>query len=69
MRAAMTISYAEKAGLLGESMSKQTKGPLASTDGHQMEVNADGHAESGENSLRNWLKAIRDSGYVKTIKF
>lgn len=58
----MSISYTEKAGLLGEVVSKQTKGLLASSDGHQMEGNADGHAESGENSLRNWLKAIRDSG-------
>ncbi|KAH9318681.1 hypothetical protein KI387_020450, partial [Taxus chinensis] len=61
LRAALVISPAEQASLLGEVTSK-SKGMVAG-DGSQVDFNRSQNMESTENEIRNWLKGVRDSGY------
>uniref|UniRef100_A0A1D1YS55 Protein HASTY 1 n=1 Tax=Anthurium amnicola TaxID=1678845 RepID=A0A1D1YS55_9ARAE len=63
LRAAMTISHVEQTSLLGEGVSKLSKGQLSLLEGSSMETNKEGCTGSNENDIRNWLKGIRDSGY------
>lgn len=62
MRAAMTMSSAERTSLLGEGISRSSKGILSFADGSQMDLSKEGNTEPNENNLRNWLKGVRDSG-------
>eukprot|EP01018_Ginkgo_biloba_P008898 Gb_10620 [translate_table: standard] len=62
VRAALVVTPAEQASLLGEVATK-SKGVVATNDGSQVDLNRSGSTESRENEIRNWLKGIRDSGY------
>ena len=59
----MIMSEVEQTGLLGEVNPKLSKSVLGSIDGCQIDTNKE-YAESHETDIRNWLKCIRDSGYV-----
>lgn len=59
IKAAMTMSEAEIYSLVGGGNPKLSKGGYTSTDGPQI----DGNAEPKEVDIRNWLRGIRDSGY------
>uniref|UniRef100_A0A0E0MWA1 Uncharacterized protein n=1 Tax=Oryza rufipogon TaxID=4529 RepID=A0A0E0MWA1_ORYRU len=59
VKAAKSMTVAEQTSLLGET-NKLTKGQVASADG-LLDVQREG--ESKENTIRNWLRGIRDSGY------
>lgn len=61
VRAALVITPAEQASLLGEAATK-LKG-MGAGDGGQVDLNRPGSIDSTENEIRNWLKGIRDSGY------
>lgn len=61
VRAALVITPAEQASLLGEAATK-LKG-MGAGDGGQVDLNRPGSIELTENEIRNWLKGIRDSGY------
>lgn len=61
VRAALVITPAEQASLLGEA-AKKLKG-MGAGDGSQVDLNRPGSIDSTENEIRNWLKGIRDSGY------
>ncbi|KAF8401555.1 hypothetical protein HHK36_012497 [Tetracentron sinense] len=63
IKAAMSMSGVEQASLLGEGNPKLPKSSLTFTDGSQIDMNKEGHAEPNENDIRNWLRGIRDSGY------
>ncbi|XP_043816148.1 protein HASTY 1 isoform X2 [Manihot esculenta] len=63
LKAAMTMSDAERFALLGEGNPKLPKGSLTSADGSQVGMTKEGYAEANESDIRNWLKGIRDSGY------
>ncbi|KAK4414228.1 protein HASTY 1 [Sesamum alatum] len=63
MRAAMSMSDVEKAGLLGEGKTKLPKGALTFHDGSQFDISREAYSESNEADIRNWLRGIRDSGY------
>lgn len=67
MKAAMVMSDVERTSLLGEGNSKSSRTALNFIDGTQFDMNKEGSTESNENDIRNWLKGIRDSGYV--LKF
>lgn len=58
VKAAKSMTVAEQTSLLGET-NKLTKGQVASADG-LLDVQREG--ESKENTIRNWLRGIRDSG-------
>lgn len=60
----MTITDAELFSLLGEGNPKLSKGALTFTDGSHFDMGKEGNAEPNESDIRNWLKGIRDSGYV-----
>lgn len=60
----MVMSDAEKISLLGEGKHKLPKGSSAFNDGSQFDINKEAYSEASENDIRNWLKGIRDSGYV-----
>lgn len=62
IKAAMAMSDAEGAALLGEANSKLPKGALTLSELSQIDMHKEGYAESNENDIRNWLKGIRDSG-------
>ena len=64
MKGALTISDVEKTSLLGEVNHKVHKGALSFADGSLLDMNKEGYAEPNETDIRNWLKGIRDSGYV-----
>ncbi|XP_062210590.1 protein HASTY 1-like [Phragmites australis] len=59
IKAAKSMTVGEQASLLGET-GKLTKGQVAPADGL---LDAHREGESKENSIRNWLRGIRDSGY------
>uniref|UniRef100_A0A0D3ENS2 Uncharacterized protein n=1 Tax=Oryza barthii TaxID=65489 RepID=A0A0D3ENS2_9ORYZ len=59
VKAAKSMTVAEQTSLLGET-NKLTKGQVTSADG-LLDVQREG--ESKENTIRNWLRGIRDSGY------
>ena len=65
MRAALGMSDAEKIGLLGEGKHKLPKGSLTFNDGYPSDISKEAYSEASGNDIRNWLKGIRDSGYVK----
>lgn len=58
VKAAKSMTVAEQTSLLGET-NKLTKGQVTSADG-LLDVQREG--ESKENTIRNWLRGIRDSG-------
>ncbi|XP_020398269.1 protein HASTY 1 isoform X2 [Zea mays] len=60
IKAAKSMTVAEQASLLGET-GKLTKGQVAPADG-LLDVQRDG--ESKENNIKNWLRGIRDSGFL-----
>ncbi|XP_057853443.2 protein HASTY 1 isoform X2 [Cryptomeria japonica] len=62
MRAALLMSPAEQSGLLGE-VAPKSKGMVAG-DGSQLDFSRPQNMESKENEIRNWLKGVRDSGYI-----
>lgn len=64
IKAAMTISDAERTSLLGEGLPKSFKTVLTFVDGSQVDLTKEGHMEPNENDIRNWLKGVRDSRYV-----
>lgn len=64
IKAAMVMSDSERSSLLGEGNLKVPKGALTFTDGSQFDINKEGDREPNETDIRNWLKGIRDSGYV-----
>lgn len=64
MRAALLMSEAEKTSLLGEGKHKLSKGSLSFTDGYPLDISKEANSEASGNDIRNWLKGIRDSGYV-----
>lgn len=57
------MSDAEKTSLLGEGKHKLSKGLLSFNDGYPLDISKEASEASG-NDIRNWLKGIRDSGYV-----
>jgi len=61
MRAAMTMTDAERYSLLGEANPKLSKGVSVYADG-SFEGTKEGQAEASESDIRNWLKGIRDCG-------
>lgn len=63
IKAAMIMSEVEQTSLLGEVNPKMSKNVLGFIDGSQIETNKE-YAESHETDVRNWLKGVRDSGYV-----
>lgn len=62
IKAAMTMSDVERYSLLGEENPKLQKGSNTFTDGSNVDMNKEGHAEPNESDIRNWFKGIRDSG-------
>lgn len=64
IKAAMFMSDVERTSLLGEGNPKSSRSSLNFIDGSQFDMNKEGSAESNETDIRNWLKGIRDSGYV-----
>lgn len=64
MRVAIVMSDAEKVSLLGEGKHKLPKGSLSFNDGYPLDISKEAHSEASGNDIRNWLKGIRDSGYV-----
>ncbi|KAG5232568.1 protein HASTY [Salix suchowensis] len=63
IKAAMTMGNAERYSLLGEGNPKLSKGALTFMDGSHIDTSREGHIETNEADIRNWLKGIRDSGY------
>ncbi|KAJ6757288.1 EXPORTIN 1/5 [Salix koriyanagi] len=63
IKAAMTMGNAERYSLLGEGNPKLSKGALTFMDGSHIDTSREGHTETNEADIRNWLKGIRDSGY------
>lgn len=63
IKAAMTMGNAERYSLLGEGNPKLSKGSLTFIDGSHIDTSREGHTETNEADIRNWLKGIRDSGY------
>ncbi|KAF9670035.1 hypothetical protein SADUNF_Sadunf13G0026600 [Salix dunnii] len=63
IKAAMTMGNAERYSLLGEGNPKLSKGALTFIDGSHIDTSREGHTETNEADIRNWLKGIRDSGY------
>lgn len=57
VRAAMTMTDAERNSLLGEPKTKSSKGASVYADG-----SLDGTQEGKTEDIRNWLKGIRESG-------
>lgn len=66
MKAAMTMSEVERTTLVGEVNPKLPKTVLGLSDGSQVDMNKE-YTESNETDIRNWLKGIRDSGYVQVF--
>lgn len=64
IKAAMTMSDVERFSLLGEGNPKLSKGSSIFADGSQISMSKEGYTEPNETDIRNWLKGIRDSGYV-----
>ena len=64
IKGAMSMSDVERSTLLGEANSKSSKGTLTFANGSQIDMNKEVYADSKEIDIRNWLKGIRDSGYV-----
>lgn len=65
IKVAMSMTDAEQFSLLGEGNPKLSKGALIFTDGSHADMGKEGYAEpNGSDDIRNWLKGIRDSGYV-----
>lgn len=60
----MTVTDGELFSLLGEGNPKLSKGSLTFTDGSHADVGKEGNADPNESDIRNWLKGVRDSGYV-----
>lgn len=60
----MTMSDVEQYSLLGEGNPKLSKGTLTSTTGPLVTMSKEGYTEPNESDIRNWMKGIRDSGYV-----
>lgn len=61
----MSMTDAEQFSLLGEGNPKLSKGALIFSDGSHADMGKEGYAEpNGSDDIRNWLKGIRDSGYV-----
>lgn len=67
IKAAMAMSDVERASLFGGGNVKLPKGTLSFTDGSPFDMNREAYAEPNEADIRNWLKGIRDSGYVSAI--
>lgn len=65
LKAAMAMSEVERTSLLGEGNPRLAKGALAFADGSQADIKKEGYVDPNETDLRNWLKGIRDSGYVR----
>lgn len=63
VKAALTMSDIERAGLLGEVNTKAPKAPLGFADGLLTDMSKDSYGEPNEKDIRNWLRGIRDSGY------
>lgn len=63
----MIMSDAERMSLIGEGNPKMSKGPLTFADGSPVDMSRDGYPDPNEADIRNWLKGIRDSGYVCTF--
>ena len=61
LRAAMTLSSAEQASLLGEYPGKSLKSQPGNLEYSSAEMNKEGFSKSNESNVRNWLKCIRDS--------
>lgn len=58
----MIMSDVEKTSLLGEGKHKLSKGALNFNDG--FDISKEAYSEPTEADIRNWLRGIRDSGYV-----
>lgn len=69
VKAALTMSDIERSSLLGEVNTKAPKGPLGFADGSLIDMSKDSYGEPNEKDIRNWLRGIRDSGYVLSLKF
>ncbi|KAL5566976.1 hypothetical protein UlMin_030140 [Ulmus minor] len=63
VKAAMTMSDAERFSLLGEGNPKFSKPALTFADGSLTNMSKEGLTEPNETDIRNWLKGIRDGGY------
>ncbi|KAJ8747704.1 hypothetical protein K2173_014548 [Erythroxylum novogranatense] len=63
VKAAMTMSDVERYSFLGEGNPKMSKSGLTFADGSQIDLTKEGHVETNESDIRNWLKGLRDSGY------
>ena len=64
VKAALIISDVERTSLLGEVNTKAPKGPLGFADGSLTDMSREAYGEPNEKDIRNWLRGIRDSGYV-----
>lgn len=64
VKAALIISDVERTSLLGEVNTKAPKGPLGFADGSLTDMSKEAYGEPNEKDIRNWLRGIRDSGYV-----
>lgn len=64
IKAAMTMSDVEQFSLLGEGNPKFSKGAVTFSSGSLISASKEGYTEPNESDIRNWLKGIRDSGYV-----
>ena len=58
------MSDVERFSLLGEGNPKFSKAALTVTEGSQVTMSKEGFTEPNESDIRNWLKGVRDSGYV-----
>ncbi|KAK1277319.1 Protein HASTY 1 [Acorus gramineus] len=67
LRAAMNMGLVEMASFLGEG-AKMPKGQLSFADGSLIDMNREGYAEPNENDIRNWLKGVRESGFLVNHK-
>ena len=58
------MSDVERTSLLGEGSLRLPRSALTFSDGSQLDMHKEGHSDPTEIDIRNWLKGIRDSGYV-----
>lgn len=65
IKGAMIMTDVEGNSLLGDGSFKAARGAISFSD----DIPTEGYSEPMETNIRNWLKGIRDSGYVIILKF
>lgn len=64
VKGAMIMTDVEGTSLLGDGSFRATRGAISFSD----DIPTEGYSEPMETNIRNWLKGVRDSGYVIILK-